>query len=234
LTLLNISSNDIEKDGARYIAEALEVNITLNYLEFSANEIGDKGAESISEALKKNTALNLLDLTETRIGEKGAGDIAKALEENTTLTILNIRDIQIVGDFEDGIKPLIERNRKIKDFYIFYLRKLSRWKVQEITSTIPLALIQKHEDGSAMQLAIKKNVMKEPKYQDIIEYIKHREMEGIRDAVTSGKYSTMTINEMRMYTSIIEKKDRANLKRKQLGALYLAIEAAYISGSNKK
>jgi len=45
---------------------------------------------------------------------------------------------------------------------------------------------------------------------------------------------TLTINEMRRYTSTIEEKERANLKGKRLGSLYLAIEAAYISGSNKK
>jgi Ran GTPase-activating protein (RanGAP) involved in mRNA processing and transport len=50
-TTLNLGGNDIGKEGAKLIAEALKINTTLTTLNLGGNEIGKPGAKLIAEAL---------------------------------------------------------------------------------------------------------------------------------------------------------------------------------------
>ena len=75
------SANEIGKEGAKALSEAMRINTTLTKLDldcideeekkwkrakkkwwWTANRIGDEGAKAIGEAMKSNTALIELDL----------------------------------------------------------------------------------------------------------------------------------------------------------------------------
>ena len=62
MTSLDLSYNDIGKEEAVAIAEALKNNSTLTFLNLTFKEIGIEGAVVIAEALKKNSTLTSLDL----------------------------------------------------------------------------------------------------------------------------------------------------------------------------
>jgi len=51
---------NIDAEGAKAIARALEKNTTLEWLGLFDNNIGDEGAKAIARALEKNTALSVL------------------------------------------------------------------------------------------------------------------------------------------------------------------------------
>ncbi|CAF2250775.1 unnamed protein product, partial [Rotaria magnacalcarata] len=55
LTTLNLTSNEIDDDGALYLANALVNNRTLTKLDLIQNQIGDEGAHYFADALTKNT-----------------------------------------------------------------------------------------------------------------------------------------------------------------------------------
>lgn len=57
---LNLNSNNIGDEGAKYIAEMLagNNNKTLRWIELSSNNIGDDGANSIATSLVVNTSVH--------------------------------------------------------------------------------------------------------------------------------------------------------------------------------
>lgn len=50
---LNLNSNSISDEGARYLAKALRTNRTLLVLNLANNQIGDKGAMALAEVISK-------------------------------------------------------------------------------------------------------------------------------------------------------------------------------------
>jgi hypothetical protein len=62
LTHLNLSNNAIAYDGSRYIAQALKLNSTLDYLNLKLNAIDDKAGAKFFKDLTFNTNLKIIDL----------------------------------------------------------------------------------------------------------------------------------------------------------------------------
>ena len=82
LVRLDLSCNIIGDDGAKQIADALKVNLSLEKLVLSQNNIGDDGAKQFADAVKVNQSLKTLDLSDNNIGDDGAKMIADALKIN--------------------------------------------------------------------------------------------------------------------------------------------------------
>lgn len=55
--------NCITDVGATSIADAIEKNATIEYVDLSGNEIGKKGAKSLARALGKQTSMKRMNLS---------------------------------------------------------------------------------------------------------------------------------------------------------------------------
>ena len=57
-----LTSQKINDNDAKVLAEELKVNKTLSYLHIGDNKIGNEGAKALAEALKVNKTLSNLDI----------------------------------------------------------------------------------------------------------------------------------------------------------------------------
>eukprot|EP01028_Stygiella_incarcerata_P004576 TRINITY_DN2007_c1_g2_i5.p1 TRINITY_DN2007_c1_g2~~TRINITY_DN2007_c1_g2_i5.p1 ORF type:complete len:573 (-),score=126.82 TRINITY_DN2007_c1_g2_i5:169-1887(-) len=81
------------------IAQMLEKNSRLLNLDISGNEsVGDEGWIRIAEALEINTSLDTLNMSSCGIGSAAAKRIAQMLEKNSSLIKLNLRGNGDIGD----------------------------------------------------------------------------------------------------------------------------------------
>jgi hypothetical protein len=105
LKTLDLTSNNIEADGARHLAAALERNNTLTALAVGGNNIGDAGALHLAAALGQNVTLTWLDFSGNNIEDAGAAALRAALETNCTLD----------GFWGvDGVYDILKRNRGVR------------------------------------------------------------------------------------------------------------------------
>ena len=88
LTVLDLGFRGITSVGG--LAQTLKKKNTLTKLRLWGNEIGKDGAEAIFEALKTNTSLIAIDLTDTNIDEAILNEIYKLLERNKALAKVGV------------------------------------------------------------------------------------------------------------------------------------------------
>jgi Ran GTPase-activating protein (RanGAP) involved in mRNA processing and transport len=83
LQRLLLATNNLGPREAAVLAEPLEDNCVLEYLDLSDNEIGDEGVESLAEALKEQrTGLQRLLLARNGITDRGAAHLQSAAEQH--------------------------------------------------------------------------------------------------------------------------------------------------------
>ena len=108
-TLCNISNH-----GVISIAEAIQVNTTLQNLDISNNNISDAGAAAISDSLKRNSSLVKLNMSKNNITSEGAKKISEAIQVNTTLQNLDISSNNIsdagAAAISDSLSSLTKLN----------------------------------------------------------------------------------------------------------------------------
>ena len=118
LVKLFLSSNNIDDDGAKNIADALKVNHSLKELFLRFNNICDDGAKQIAGALEVNHSLKTLNMSFNNIDDDGAKLIADALKVNHSLKSLTLRNNKIGDDGEKYLtkikQELIDANRNIE------------------------------------------------------------------------------------------------------------------------
>ena len=85
LTLCNIGNN-----GAITLAEAIQVNNTLQKISISSNSISDDGAVAIGNSIKFNTSLQELNISHNTITNYGIKVLAKGIEINSTLHNIDV------------------------------------------------------------------------------------------------------------------------------------------------
>lgn len=61
-----VGNNELEAEGARYVADGLKENKSIVELSLGANDLGNEGASHIAEALKVNSKLVKLNLGDKR------------------------------------------------------------------------------------------------------------------------------------------------------------------------
>ena len=98
----NMCQNDIDDNGAAYIAKVLQSSHVVNLLDLSENEISGNGLQSICQALVTNTSLVELDLSMCKlvISKKNGPVICEMLQKTKTLRKLDLscnRDISDTG-----------------------------------------------------------------------------------------------------------------------------------------
>ena len=90
---LDLSCNNITKNGAIAISNCLKHNSTLQALNISHNCFTDNEAVIICDCLKMhNSTLQNLDFSHNNISDKGAADIGKCLKHNKTIKALNLSE----------------------------------------------------------------------------------------------------------------------------------------------
>ena len=97
MTYINLTSCNLDADGAKEVAEYVRVSCSLTTLDLQGNKLGPESGEAIAEALKVNGSLTILSLYNNQIGEAGAAAIAEALKVNSSLTSLNVSGNNITG-----------------------------------------------------------------------------------------------------------------------------------------
>ena len=111
LTLCNITNN-----GAITIAEAIQVNTTLQKLNIAINKISDDVVAAISDCLKFNTSLQELNILHNCITNKGIRKISQVIQINSTHLNISRTYISIAGlvYFMEAVK----NNRTLQVVYI--------------------------------------------------------------------------------------------------------------------
>ena len=92
---LDLSQNEIGNIGAKYLADYIKFNNSIEILNLSENQIGEEGAKYFGEALKVNSSLQNLDLEKNQIGDEGAKALVKVLINSDSLELLDIRYNQL-------------------------------------------------------------------------------------------------------------------------------------------
>ena len=91
LTTLNISGNQLRKEGAKALAGELDHNSTLLALDLSNNKIGVSGTQAMAGVLgSKNSSLRYLNLSNNNSDVDGARSLKVALASNSTLRHLDV------------------------------------------------------------------------------------------------------------------------------------------------
>ena len=89
VTTLALYNNDIGREGAIAIAEALKVNVVVTELGLNSNNFGQEGAIAIAEALKVNTVLTKLYLSNifrkrnNNLGDAGEKAVRNAVNDRS-------------------------------------------------------------------------------------------------------------------------------------------------------
>ena len=93
-----MSGNKIDDQGAKYIADMVTDNKTLQVISLANNHIGDKGAQRIANSLVVNTSIRFIWLIDNKIGNKGAEKLVDALESNHSIKCLWIGGNSNISD----------------------------------------------------------------------------------------------------------------------------------------
>ena len=102
---LDLSSNNIGDEGARYVSKSIHGMRELRHLDLSSNNIGDEGAKYLSQSIGYHMSkLRHLDLSSNNIGDEGA----KYLSESIGYHMSKLRHLDLssnnIGD--EGAKYL--------------------------------------------------------------------------------------------------------------------------------
>lgn len=91
IKVLDLSKNNLGKDGIKALAEVLPHNQIIEVLDLSKNNLGVPGASELAVALKGNKSLKFLNLFNNKVGFDGAKSLAQnVIQNHPTLECLEI------------------------------------------------------------------------------------------------------------------------------------------------
>lgn len=77
LKVLDLSKNNLDKEGAKVLASVLPFNQVIEVLDLSKNRMGVSGADELAKSLQNNKSLKFLNVFNNKIGYDGAKSIAE-------------------------------------------------------------------------------------------------------------------------------------------------------------
>jgi Ran GTPase-activating protein (RanGAP) involved in mRNA processing and transport len=112
LKTLNLSYNDLGKDGAMCLRDMLcePGKGVLQDLRAVRCKITDRDAQRIADALMTNKSLMTLNLAENRIKSQGLQYLCAAMQENTTLTSMNVASHGVLASAMLPLDVFLRRN----------------------------------------------------------------------------------------------------------------------------
>ena len=117
---LNLSKNNIGRNGIIAIAKAIQVNTLLQKFDISECQVADDGAAAISDSLKCNHSLQELKLSQNNITSDGAKKIAEAIQVNKMLQKLDISYNRISDDGAASISDSLKINKSLQVLNMSY------------------------------------------------------------------------------------------------------------------
>ncbi|CAL1266856.1 unnamed protein product [Larinioides sclopetarius] len=99
LKTLNLSSNNLTRNGMAHINRALLVSESLTNLDLSNNNICDEGIQQMKQGLLTNQSLQQLNLVNTKITCEGSVALAEFIADNQHIAQIDLRenDIKLAG-----------------------------------------------------------------------------------------------------------------------------------------
>lgn len=114
LAFINLSSNNITKEGSKSIAKLLENNNSIVTLVISSNQLQDDGIENICNSLEKNNSLTTLISDNNYITSKGAKFLGKLIQnEGNLISIINLANNLIDDECVDVISQGVVKSEAL-------------------------------------------------------------------------------------------------------------------------
>ena len=155
--LLDLSLNRLNDEGANYIAQYLQSDPEIIYVDLRSNAIGIKGCTDIFTGLLNNCHVTCLDISaidgidRNRLGSQGAKALARVLQENQVISHLNV---SMSGLTADGCKYIGDSLTKNKSLIYLDL------SANRFGSTGAISLFTKENSfGSIESLILSKNLI---------------------------------------------------------------------------
>ena len=119
LKYLEISENSIKDIGINYLSNFLEHKL-IALVQLSAHSCGfhSTGGESIAEMLQVNKTLKYLNISNNDIGDDGIAAITHSVEVNTTLVQLKIYDCSYGCKGLEAVNKMLKVNKTLKELCI--------------------------------------------------------------------------------------------------------------------
>ena len=115
----NTSLKQISDIGVSYIAEGLQINISLRRLDLLLSGITFVGAKYLSNMLMVNNSLTSLDISlNPAIGDKGVAHLAESLKKNRTLETLDIGSCNITDTGAASLTNALRTNNSLNKLYL--------------------------------------------------------------------------------------------------------------------
>ena len=109
ITDINISANQITRNGWRAIAEALKKNTKLRALSLDYNQITDEDLAVLADGFRHCTNLRSVDLEANRIGDEGGRILLDVLRENEKIIDLTLMPMNTIEQkILDRIKDILD------------------------------------------------------------------------------------------------------------------------------
>ena len=134
---LNMSNNKMTIEGAKIVAQAIQVSTTLEKLDLSFEKLSIDGICIISDSLKSNNSLRELNISKNRITTEGAKLIAEVIETNTMLKQLDLSINKILDDGATLISNSLKSNITLQELNISH-NNITNKGIKKITKVIQL------------------------------------------------------------------------------------------------
>ena len=118
LLKLDLSSNQIGKEGGDILGKVLKRNRFIEKLNLSWNQIRGSRGCSIMQGLMENNNLLYFDISFNGLGDEGASRVGVMLEMNTTLVALNLRDNRITNEGAKSIAYGLAENKTLNSLML--------------------------------------------------------------------------------------------------------------------
>ena len=124
MTCINLTSCNLDADGAKEVAEYVRVSSSLTTLDLQGNKLSPQSGVALAEALKVNSSLTILSLYNNQIGEAGGAAVAEALRVNGSLTSLNVSGNNITGVSAHELATVVLGKENFEIFCYIPLKEL--------------------------------------------------------------------------------------------------------------
>jgi Ran GTPase-activating protein (RanGAP) involved in mRNA processing and transport len=111
IQVLNLSRNNLKKEGAKILSTIFEKNNILQVLDVSHNFLGVSGAKSIAEGLSKNKSVRYLNIFSNKIDVDGARAFGEMLKVNSTIEYIDFGHNRIRDEGLSSIAKGISTNK---------------------------------------------------------------------------------------------------------------------------
>ncbi|MDJ1506591.1 hypothetical protein [Xanthocytophaga agilis] len=187
LERLYLGGNQINAEGASYLAEVLRQNKTLKALLLSVNELGDKGGTILAEALADNTTLEELGLASCGLGENAMVTLFTHMATNNSIHSLDLGysiSTRVMGASANHIsdraaralKKFLEENKTVISLKLNRtgMTKFGKARLREgmATNTYIQELTITGKKDPQLQEFIIQNQSSQPKHNSIPEDVK--------------------------------------------------------------